>query len=119
MLGNKMEKYQFGVFGYPVSHSLSPVMHTAAFKALGMENCEYNAYAVKPENLKQEIMKTQAEGFTGLNLTIPLKEKIFETGLITPDEFSEKAGAVNTLHFKDGKIYGYNTDAAGAFAALE
>ncbi len=119
MLRNKMEKCQFGVFGYPVSHSLSPVMHAAAFKTLGMETFEYKAYAVEPENLKREIQKAQTKGFRGLNLTIPLKEKIFETGLIIPDEFSKKAGAVNTLHFKDGKIYGYNTDAQGAFKALE
>ncbi|MDR2945026.1 MAG: shikimate dehydrogenase [Methanosarcinales archaeon] len=114
-----MKQCRFGVFGFPVSHSLSPVMHSAAFKSLGMEKCEYEAYAVTPENLKQEVQKAQEAGFTGLNLTIPLKEKIFETGLIIPDEFSKKAGAVNTLHFKDGKIKGYNTDAEGAFKALE
>ncbi|MDV0444617.1 Shikimate dehydrogenase (NADP(+)) [Methanimicrococcus sp. At1] len=114
-----MKNCRFGVFGFPVSHSLSPAMHTAAFNALGMTDCEYKAYAVEPENLKEAILKAQAEGFGGLNLTIPLKEKIFETDLIIPDAFAEKAGAVNTLTFKDGRIYGYNTDAAGAFAALE
>lgn len=114
-----MKKCQFGVFGNPVSHSLSPAMHSAAFKALGLLDCVYGAYAVEPGNLKQEILKAQADGWTGLNLTLPLKEKIFETGLIIPDGFSEKAGAVNTLHFKDGQIYGYNTDAEGAFRALE
>ncbi|MBZ3936339.1 shikimate dehydrogenase [Methanimicrococcus blatticola] len=114
-----MKKDQYGVFGCPINHSLSPAMHSAAFAALGMTDCEYKAYAVEPENLKREILKAQADGFVGLNLTIPLKEKIFETGLIIPDEFSKKAGAVNTLHFKDGEIYGYNTDAEGAFEALE
>ncbi|MDY0266773.1 MAG: shikimate dehydrogenase [Methanimicrococcus sp.] len=114
-------KKLFGVFGYPVSHSLSPVMHSAAFFALGMNDCEYKAYAVEPSDLKEEILKAQAENFCGLNLTIPLKEKIFEPefeGWIEADDFSKKAGAVNTLHFKGGKIYGYNTDAAGAHGAL-
>lgn len=114
-----MKKYKFGVFGCPVSHSLSPAMHSAAFSALDMSNCEYQAYPVDPENLKTAVLKAQADGFCGLNLTIPLKEKIFETGLVEADDFSKKAGAVNTLSFKDGKIYGYNTDATGAFAALE
>ncbi|MDL2261483.1 shikimate dehydrogenase [Methanimicrococcus sp. OttesenSCG-928-J09] len=114
-----MSVYKFGVFGFPVSHSLSPAMHTAAFSALGTDNCEYKAYAVEPDNLKEEVLKAQADGFCGLNLTIPLKEKIFETGLIIPDDFAQKAGAVNTLKFQGDKIYGYNTDAAGALAALE
>ncbi|WNY29160.1 Shikimate dehydrogenase (NADP(+)) [Methanimicrococcus stummii] len=114
-----MKKCKFGVFGFPIEHSLSPVMHTAAFNALGMTGCEYKAYTVRPEELKEEIIKAQTEGFCGLNLTIPLKEKIMETDLIEPDDFSKKAGAVNTLHFKDGKIYGYNTDGEGAFKTLE
>ncbi|WP_316556956.1 shikimate dehydrogenase [Methanimicrococcus hongohii] len=117
-----MKNCKFGVFGYPITHSLSPIMQTAAFDALGMSNCEYKAYAVEPGNLMEEVLKAQAENFCGLNLTIPLKEKIIETGLIIPDDFSKKAGAVNTLHFKggkDGEIYGYNTDAKGAAKALE
>ncbi|MDR0768096.1 MAG: shikimate dehydrogenase [Methanosarcinales archaeon] len=114
-----MKSCKFGVFGYPINHSLSPIMQTAAFEALGMFECEYKAYAVEPGRLKEEILKAQAEKFTGLNLTIPLKEKVFETGLVIPDHFAEKAGAINTLHFKGEEIYGYNTDAEGAFKALE
>ncbi|MCL2863054.1 MAG: shikimate dehydrogenase [Methanimicrococcus sp.] len=110
---------KFGVFGYPISHSLSPAMHTAAFSALGMTDAAYEAYAVLPEELKEKVLKAQADGFRGLNLTIPHKEKILEAGIIKPDAFAEKVGAVNTLLFNEGNIYGFNTDAAGALAALE
>ena len=110
---------KFGVFGYPISHSLSPAMHTAAFEDLNMENCTYKAYSVLPEDLKKCIAEAQKKGFRGLNLTIPLKEKIFETGLIIPDDFSKKAGAVNTLLFDGDEIYGFNTDADGALMTLE
>lgn len=109
---------KFGVFGFPIEHSLSPAMHTAAFQALGMA-AEYKAYSVRPEELEQAVLKAQAGGFCGLNLTLPLKSKILETNRIIPDDFSKKAGAVNTLRFQDAKIYGYNTDAAGAYAALK
>ena len=108
----------FGVFGYPVSHSLSPAMHTAAFEDLGMENCTYKAYSVLPEDLKKCVIEAQKKGFRGLNLTIPHKEKILEFDFIKADVFAKKAGAVNTLLFDGDEIYGYNTDADGALMAL-
>ncbi|MCL2549354.1 MAG: shikimate dehydrogenase [Methanimicrococcus sp.] len=114
-----MTVQKFGVFGYPISHSLSPAMHTAAFSALKMTDSVYGAYAVLPEELKDAVLKAQADGFRGLNLTIPHKEKILESGIIKPDPFAKKVGAVNTLLFKEEGIYGFNTDAAGALAALE
>ena len=109
----------FGVFGYPVHHSLSPAMHSAAFSALGMENCEYKAYEVLPEDLKKCVLEAQKNGFRGLNLTIPHKERILDFDLIITDSFSKKAGAVNTLLFDGDSVYGYNTDAKGALKALE
>ena len=114
-----MTVQKFGVFGYPISHSLSPAMHTAAFSALRMTDCVYEAYAVMPEELKEAVLKAQADGFRGLNLTIPHKEKILESGIVNPDRFAEKVGAVNTLLFENDGIYGFNTDAAGALSALK
>ncbi|HLB72204.1 MAG: shikimate dehydrogenase [Candidatus Methanoperedens sp.] len=104
----------FGVLGDPVSHSLSPVMHNAAFKALGMD-CAYHAFRVRPENLKDAIHGAYALGFGGLNLTIPLKEKALE--IVKPSVAAKEIGAVNTVDFKDG-IVGYNTDGIGAKKAL-
>ena len=104
----------FGVLGDPVSHSLSPVMHNAAFKALGMD-CEYHAFRVSPDNLYNAIYGALALGFGGLNLTIPLKEKAL--GIVEPAELAKQIGAVNTVDFKKG-IKGYNTDGIGAKMAL-
>ncbi len=105
----------FGVLGDPVSHSLSPAMHNAAFGALGME-CEYHAFRVSKDALHDAIQGAYALGFGGLNLTIPLKEKALE--IVKPTELAEKIGAVNTIDFKKG-IVGYNTDGVGAKRALE
>ncbi len=105
----------FGVLGDPVSHSLSPAMHNAAFKALGMD-CEYHAFRVSQENLRDAIHGAHALGFGGLNLTIPLKEKALE--IVKPSDLAKQIGAVNTVDFKNG-IVGYNTDGIGAKMALE
>lgn len=104
----------FGVLGDPVSHSLSPVMHNAAFKELGM-NCEYYAFKVSKDSLHDAIHGASALGFGGLNLTIPLKEKALE--IVKPTDLAQKIGAVNTVDFKNG-ITGYNTDGLGALMAL-
>ncbi len=96
----------FGVLGDPVSHSLSPVMHNAAFKALGMD-CEYHAFRVDPGNLEKALHGAHALGFGGLNLTIPLKEKAL--GIVKPTEIAKQIGAVNTVDFRKGMM-GHNTD---------
>lgn len=104
----------FGVLGDPISHSLSPVMHNAAFCALDMD-CSYHAFRVKPDNLEYAIKGAGALGFGGLNLTIPLKEKAL--GIVEPTEMAKSIGAVNTVDFKNG-ISGHNTDGIGARMAL-
>ncbi|VVB84610.1 Shikimate dehydrogenase (NADP(+)) [uncultured archaeon] len=104
----------FGVLGNPVSHSLSPVMHNAAFKALGMD-CEYHAFRVSTENLEKALNGASALGFGGLNLTIPLKEKALD--IVKPTELAKQIGAVNTVDFKAGMV-GHNTDGIGAKMAL-
>ncbi len=105
----------FGVLGDPVSHSLSPVMHNAAFNALGMD-CVYHAFRVSPESLHDAIHGARALGFGGLNLTIPLKEKALE--IVAPTGMAKQIGAINTVDFKEG-IVGYNTDGLGAKMALK
>ncbi len=108
----------FAVFGDPVEHSLSPVMHNAAYKALGMD-CEYHKFRVTLDDLEFAIMGAKAMGFGGLNLTIPLKEKAL--GIVEPDPMALAIGAVNTIEFSDDTISGitgYNTDGIGAVKAL-
>jgi len=111
-------KRVFGVFGDPIGHSLSPVMHNAAFSALEMD-CIYHAFRVRPEKLEKAILGAEAMGFGGLNLTVPLKETALRLDYIKPDPLAEKIGAINTVVFeKAGEIAGYNTDGLGAKKAL-
>ncbi|TFH38550.1 MAG: shikimate dehydrogenase [ANME-2 cluster archaeon] len=106
----------YAVFGDPVEHSLSPVMHNAAFAALGMD-CEYHKFRVSKDDLETAIMGARAMGFGGLNLTIPLKEIALE--IVEPDSLAHDIGAVNTIEFKDNRLIGHNTDGIGALRALQ
>jgi shikimate dehydrogenase len=111
-------KLIFGVFGDPISHSVSPAMHNAVFSALRMD-CIYHAFNVKSEKLEKAILGANAMGFGGLNLTVPLKERALKLDCIKPDPLAESIGAINTVVFgKAGKIIGYNTDGLGAKQAL-
>jgi shikimate dehydrogenase len=109
-----------GLIGYPLSHSLSPRLHAAAFQALSMEG-EYRLYPIPPTDkdaLSQLVGRLRAGELDGLNVTIPHKQAI----LPLLDELSASAraiGAVNTLVMKDGKLIGDNTDAPGFLADLQ
>ncbi|RUM34210.1 MAG: shikimate dehydrogenase [Archaeoglobus sp.] len=105
----------YGVIGHPIKHSVSPAMHNAAFRAMGI-NAVYASFDVKPEDLKKAIEGAKALGIKGLNVTIPHKEEVLK--LVNPDELASKIGAANTLKF-DKDISAYNTDAYGALKALE
>lgn len=106
----------FGVFGDPIAHSLSPNMHNAAFRELGME-CTYHAFRVIPENLKDALLGAKAMGFGGVNLTVPLKQEAMS--IVDADPLAQSIGAVNTVDFKDDGMTGYNTDGIGAKRAIE
>ncbi len=105
----------YGVIGDPIEHSLSPIMHNAAFRKLGI-NGVYHAFQVSLGNIANAILGAKALDFGGLNVTIPLKEKALE--VVATDPLAKKIGAVNTIDFKD-EILGYNTDGIGAKRALE
>ena len=111
------QKKRFAVLGHPIGHTLSPVMHNAAFKALGW-NASYEALEVPPEQLMGEIAALQKAGFEGLNLTIPLKE-VAARNLSKLDESAQLMGAVNTVKFTPEGPVGYNTDGAGFLKAVE
>lgn len=102
---------RFGLFGYPVKHSLSPVMHGASFRSLGLD-AEYLCFEVPPEALAERLDACRREGFDGLNLTVPHKE----AALALMDRLDASArlyGAVNTVRFDGDGLTGFNTDAAG------
>jgi shikimate dehydrogenase len=105
-----------GIFGYPVEHTLSPMMHNTAFKALGIDMC-YSAFSVAPEHLPDAIKAIKALHFLGVNITVPHKEKVIPL-LDKIDSEASFINAVNTIVNKHGKLTGYNTDGRGFMKSL-
>ena len=106
----------YAVLGHPIGHTLSPVMHNAAMKTLGMDAI-YLAFDVPPQTLMTVLPVMADMGFQGVNLTIPLKEVAFE-GLSDLDESARTMGSVNTIEFSQSGMKGHSTDGHGFLAAL-
>jgi shikimate dehydrogenase len=104
----------FGLLGRPVSYSLSPAMHNAAFRELSL-NAVYVAFPVT--DLIQAVEGLRGLDIGGVSVTIPFKEEIIPL-LDELDEKASRIGAVNTVVNRDGRLMGYNTDWQGALAAL-
>ena len=110
---------KLAVLGHPIGHTLSPVMHNASIKALGLDgDYEYGKLDVPPDQLMERLAQFPSEGYAGVNLTIPLKEVAFK-GLDTLDESARILGAVNTVEFSEDGLIGHNTDGYGFLKALE
>ena len=106
-----------GLIGWPVEHSLSPVMHNAAFDALGL-NWRYVPLPVPPGRIEAAVCGLAALGFRGANVTVPHKQAV----MAYLDEIKDTAqaiGAVNTIVVQDGRLVGHNTDGGGFLAALQ
>jgi len=104
----------FSIFGNPVSHSRSPLMHNCVFKNLNYNACYTRTHLLDGSKLKETFFSL---GLSGANVTVPHKEAAFEAC----DEvrgFAKKVGVVNTLVNEDGKLIGYNTDADGFMYAI-
>ena len=115
-MGIKATTRIYGIFGHPVSQSLSPAMHNAAFTHLRLD-CVYLAFDVNPRNVAQAVSSIRALGLCGINVTIPHKQSVM-AGL---DEIASEAsmvGAVNTIVNENGRLKGYNTDVSGVLRAL-
>ena len=107
---------RYGVMGYPVSHSRSPVIHRLFALQTGQE-LQYELLQVAPDKLETAVLQFKRTGGKGLNVTVPHKSEV--TRLV--DQMSERAsraGAVNTLAFEDGEIFGDNTDGVGLIRDL-
>ncbi|MBN1994827.1 MAG: shikimate dehydrogenase [Anaerolineae bacterium] len=105
-----------GVLGWPVEHSLSPAMHNAAFAEMGLD-WAYVPLPVQPGDVEQALKGLLALNFVGSNVTVPHKQAVMRY----MDELSDAAqitGAVNTIHLRDGKFIGSNTDPAGFLNSL-
>ena len=104
----------FAIFGNPVSHSKSPLMHNIAFRGLDYNAC-YTRYLLEDGNTLKETFFNL--GLKGINITVPHKEAAFNACDVL-DDFAKKIGVVNTIVEREGKLYGYNTDAPGFLKAI-
>lgn len=105
-----------GLFGYPVAHTLSPIIQNTAFQETD-QDLIYLPFSVEPRQLEVATRSILALGMRGVNVTIPHKEQIVRY----LDQVSEQAGlvgAVNTVVNREGKLAGYNTDGEGFIESL-
>ena len=116
-----MSKKRAGIIGWPVGHSLSPVLHGYWLKEYGIDG-DYVRLAVEPKDFDAALKRARDEGFAGLNVTVPHKEAAFKLAR-RRDAAAEICGAVNLLLFgPDGMpegIEGRNTDHYGLRKSLE
>ncbi|HSA99543.1 MAG TPA: shikimate dehydrogenase [Anaerolineales bacterium] len=111
---------RLGLIGYPLGHSLSPKIHTAALQACGLEG-DYSLFPIHPDDkqsLKDLLARLRSGEVQGLNVTIPHKQNVMPY----LDELTATArviGAVNTIYLREDKLIGDNTDAPGFLSDLQ
>lgn len=105
-----------GIIGWPVGHSRSPRLHGYWLEKHGIDGA-YVPLAIPPEHFREAVRGLMHAGFAGANVTIPHKLAAFAVCDVV-DDTARRAGAVNTLTFRDGTITGANTDGWGFLANL-
>ncbi|MFP7733205.1 shikimate dehydrogenase [Priestia aryabhattai] len=106
----------YGLVGYPLGHSLSPLMQNDAFKRLNMD-AYYEAFPIEPVHFESAIGQLKDKNIQGFNVTIPYKVDIMNH-LDEVDPLAKAIGAVNTVVNQDGRYIGYNTDGEGYVTSL-
>jgi shikimate dehydrogenase len=104
------------VLGSPVAHSLSPVLHGAAHRALGLAGWQYEAIECDEARLPG-LLDSLGPGWAGLSLTMPLKRAVLPL-LDCTEPLAEQVGGANTVIFGDAGRVGFNTDVPGMITAL-
>lgn len=109
--------YRLGLIGHPVAQSLSPVLHKAALDHFGLSG-NYELMDIRPENLKVRVTELIANGFVGLNVTVPYKQELFSLA----DNLTEEAQltrAINCIKvLPSGSVTAHNTDLGGFMQSL-
>ncbi|UTL71374.1 shikimate dehydrogenase [Bacillus halotolerans] len=109
-------KKLYGVIGNPIAHSMSPDIHNAALKDLGLDG-HYHAFKVEEDSLEDAVKGIRGLGVQGINVTVPHKVSIMDH-LDHIDESAKVLGAVNTVRREGDKLVGYNTDGEGFVKSL-
>ena len=108
---------KYAVFGNPIAHSLSPIIHTFFAKTLN-EDLEYSRILVEDHKFKETALAFKESGGKGFNVTVPCKIDAFNfVDFLSED--AKIAGAVNTVKFTQEGIYGFNTDGIGFVSDLK
>jgi len=102
----------YGIIGYPIEHTLSPLLHNAVFEKRGV-NAVYLPFCVKPDELPGAIEGFKAMNISGLNITLPHKEQTIHCLDALPNPLDKAVGAINTLVLMEGRALGFNTDGMG------
>ena len=105
-----------GIIGYPIGHSLSPVLQQVAFDHHGIE-ATYQAWSVAPNDVPDFVNGLREPNTLGCNVTVPHKEAVLSL-IDEIDPWASRAGAVNTIVNRDNRLEGYNTDGIGFLRAL-
>jgi shikimate dehydrogenase len=106
-----------GLIGFPVEHSLSPAFQQAAFDALGLD-VRYELWPTADDEMPERVASLRAEEYLGANVTVPHKERAFAL-MESVSDIARRAGAVNTIVKRDGRLHGENTDVPGFLAPLQ
>jgi shikimate dehydrogenase len=104
------------VLGSPIAHSLSPALHTAAYRALGLADWSYEAIECDEARLP-DLLASLGSDWAGLSLTMPLKRAVLPL-LDHTEPLAATVAAANTVIFSGGQRLGFNTDVAGLLAAM-
>lgn len=106
-----------GVVGWPVAHSLSPLIHNAWIEALGLD-AVYVPFPVAPDGLAQAVEGWRVSGVVGVNVTVPHKTAAVALARARSDA-AEAAGSANLLRFVEGEVFADTTDGLGLLVALQ
>jgi shikimate dehydrogenase len=105
-----------GVCGWPIHHSLSPVLHGYWLKEMGISGA-YVPFAVKPQKAIEAFRSLKQTSISGVNVTLPLKEAAFKAADVATEE-AQKLGVANCLYKSRGQLVAHNTDLEGFIAPL-
>ena len=108
---------EVGILGYPLGHTLSPVIHEAGYKELKLD-IKFNIWEVEPEKLENKVLELRKDNILGSCVTLPHKKSVISF-IDELDESAEEMDAVNWIVNNNGRLVGYNTDWIGFTESLK